>query len=86
MTPPQLKTAADKYRSAPPLAAQSDRVGNLLDNDICDFMGIWCLIFNISEVLHTRDSIYKDYPFIGLSTTKDPMRRQGEDHGIESHT
>jgi hypothetical protein len=57
-----------------------------LDIDIWDFIGIWCLEFEISEYLNARDSIYKDYPSIGHSTIKDHMRRQGEDDGIESYT
>ena len=31
-----------------------------LDSDIWDFIGIWCLEFDISEYLNTRDAVSKD--------------------------
>jgi hypothetical protein len=39
-----------------------------LDIDIWVFIEIWCLVFEISEVLNTRDIIPKDYPSIEYST------------------
>jgi len=41
-----------------------------LDIDIWDFIGIWCLGFDISEYLNTRDSVSKDYLSIEYSTVK----------------
>ena len=38
----------------------SNLIGSL-DFEIWDFIGIWCLIFDISEYLNTRESIFKDY-------------------------
>jgi len=45
-----------------------------LDIDIWDFIGIWCLEFEISEVLNTRDSISKIAFLFGYSTVKFHMR------------
>ena len=45
-----------------------------LDIEILDFIGIWCLEFEISEVLNTRDIISKDYPYIEYSTVKFHIR------------
>ena len=42
----------------------------LLDFDIWDFIGIWCLGFEISEVLNPRDIVSKDCPSIEYSTVK----------------
>ena len=41
-----------------------------LDIEIWDLIVIWCLEFDISEVLNSRDSISKDYLSIGYSTVK----------------
>jgi hypothetical protein len=49
-----------------------------LDIEIWDFIGIClpavllagCLEFEISEYLNTRESIFKNYLFIGYSTVK----------------
>ena len=41
-----------------------------LDIEIWDFLGIWCLEFDISEYLNTRDSVSIDYRSIGYSTVK----------------
>ena len=42
----------------------------LLDIEIWDFIEIWCLGFEISEVLNTRDIISMDYHSIEYSTVK----------------
>jgi hypothetical protein len=47
-----------------------------LDIEIWDFIGIWCLEFDISEHLNTRDSIFKDYLSIGYSIVKFRTRCQ----------
>jgi hypothetical protein len=47
-----------------------------LDIEIWDFIGIWCLEFDISEYLNNRDSIFKDYLSIGYSTVKFHTRCQ----------
>jgi hypothetical protein len=41
-----------------------------LDIGIWDFLEIWCLETEISEVLNTRDIISKDGPSIEYSTVK----------------
>ena len=41
-----------------------------LDIEILDFLDIWCLGFEISKVLNTRDIISKDFPSIEYSTIK----------------
>ena len=38
--------------------------------DIWDFIEIWCLGFEISEILNIRDIISKDSPSIAYSTVK----------------
>jgi len=48
-----------------------------LDIDILDFIGIWCLGFDISEYLNTRDSDSKDYLSIEYSTVKFHTRVEG---------
>ena len=48
-----------------------------LDIEIWDFIEIWCLGFEISEVLNTRDIIYRDYPSIEYSTVKFHIRVEG---------
>ncbi|MEN8690817.1 MAG: hypothetical protein AB1Z20_12000, partial [Desulfobacterales bacterium] len=60
-------------RAGPPAGSISllsifGRLHNLfgsLDIEIWDFTGIWCLEFEISDYLNTRDSISKDYLSIG---------------------
>ena len=47
----------------------TNRLGSL-DIDIWDFIGIWCLEFEISEYLNTRDSVTKDDLSIGYHTVK----------------
>ena len=37
---------------------------------IWDFIGLWCLEFEISEYLNTREGILRDYLSIGYSTVK----------------
>ena len=48
-----------------------------LDIGIWDFIGIWCLEFEISEFLNTWESISKDDLSIGYSTIKFHTRVEG---------
>jgi len=43
---------------------------------IWDFLEVWCLEIEISEVLNTRDIISKDCPSIEYSTVKFHIRVQ----------
>ena len=45
--------------------------------ELLDFIGIWCLKFDISEHFNTRDSISIDYLSIGYGTVKFHKRVQG---------
>ena len=49
----------------------------LLDIEVLDLIEIWCLRFEISEVLNTRDFIFNDYPSIEYSTVKFHIRVVG---------
>ena len=48
-----------------------------MDIEFWDFLGIWCLEFDISEYLNTRDSISKDCLFIGDITVTFHLRFKG---------
>jgi hypothetical protein len=48
-----------------------------LDIVIWGFLEIWCLGFEISEVLNIRDIISKDYPSIEYSTVMFHIRVEG---------
>jgi hypothetical protein len=54
-----------------------------LDIDIWDFIGIWCLEFDISEFLNTRESISKNDLSIGYRTVKFHTRVEGLKSFIE---
>ena len=47
-----------------------------MEIDIWDFIGIWCLGYEISKILNTRDIITKDSPSIAYSTVKFHARCQ----------
>jgi hypothetical protein len=54
-----------------------------LDIEIWGFLGSWCLEVDISEYLNTRDSVSRDYRFIGDSTVEFHMRVQGRTSNLQ---
>ena len=58
-----------------------------LDSKILDFLDIWCLGFEISEVFNTRDIIPKDYPSIEYGIVKFHTRVPGSafKKGLQSY-
>jgi hypothetical protein len=48
-----------------------------LDIGVWDLLGIWCLDIEISEVLNTRNIIFKNDPSIEHSTVKFHTRVEG---------